>query len=441
MARIWIIVNALWLLFLAVASGNPRLSPRQSLQDLAKVKGGIFVKNGNQTTCGLGFIDNKAAFVSADCLDYDGQTVKMSTNYEVYVDSAFTGSSEHYSVTNVTVHPSYNPQTRANNIAILEFNDNANVSWYNYNAIAPSKWSTLVYVQRYLTDVSTATWGTPKLLTKGIGAVSTCTDMSPLFSANKNDMMCDQVVADSPSDTLSQCKVPYPAIYVMFNGILYQAGIFNYAVITDDDSLCNDNSAPAYYTLLGNYIAFAYTTLNRTVYYLKVDNTSKPQTDPGYAMDDASDSDSRHIQLGGDFYARQGGVLSSESNGANPDDKPSSGGLSKTATIIVAVCSAVGGLMLAVALYFAIRWWRAHIRRARDPLKETNAQELFDELPGTTIPGHGRESRLLSGGFEEMPPEYPYGEQQLPSQHHSVVEQAPVHSPTTPVFNSEKKGQ
>ncbi|KAJ2522751.1 hypothetical protein H4217_000538 [Coemansia sp. RSA 1939] len=86
-------------------------------------KGGVLVKNGKQTSCELGIIDSRAAFVAAPCLDYSsGNSVNQSTKYEVYLDAGIDNIAAKYTVTSITVHPGYNAETNANPIAILQFN-------------------------------------------------------------------------------------------------------------------------------------------------------------------------------------------------------------------------------------------------------------------------------------------------------------------------------
>ncbi|KAJ1728108.1 hypothetical protein LPJ61_004212, partial [Coemansia biformis] len=57
-----------------------------SAKDLSDIKGGILVKNGNQTSCELGVLDSKAAFVSADCISFSGSFVNKNVKYQVLLD-------------------------------------------------------------------------------------------------------------------------------------------------------------------------------------------------------------------------------------------------------------------------------------------------------------------------------------------------------------------
>ncbi|KAJ2475351.1 hypothetical protein IWW47_006518, partial [Coemansia sp. RSA 2052] len=119
----------------ATASSTDLSSLAARGADLSKIKGGVLVKNGKQTSCGLGLLDNMASFVSADCLDYKDGKVDNDVVYEVFVDPGFDTFATRSVVQNITVHPKFNPSTKANNVALIEFNLKNEVLWYNFNAI------------------------------------------------------------------------------------------------------------------------------------------------------------------------------------------------------------------------------------------------------------------------------------------------------------------
>ncbi|KAJ1739923.1 hypothetical protein LPJ78_005017 [Coemansia sp. RSA 989] len=430
--------------------GSPRLSTRQTLQDLSKLKGGVFVKNGKQTMCGLALIDNKSAMVSADCLEYNGSSVNEDVIYAVYIDNGFDNKTSNHIVTKITVHPNYDPATKANNIAVLEYNDDAWVDWYNYNAIDTYKWKNLVYVQRYVEDVDTGAWGTSKLVRDKYTNDTTCKEISPLYGDNLSDLTCYDKLVAPPSSELSNCNVPYSTVYALLDGIIFQAGIFSYAEISGGSDFCGSGQMRTYYTLVANYLMFARITINRTVYFYEQDVGAYPQTNPYYVMKDSKKRNSDFTMVGGDIYALQnkasassqessGQSTSDGSSGDNSDSDGSSGdtsdsdgssgdnsnsnetssngeakrdGLSKTTTIIIAVCCSVGTLILAALAFFLIRWWRGHISRPRDPMQETNAQHILaDDIGGAYVPAsvsnHDAASETSDGVKDQsLPPAY-----------------------------------
>ncbi|KAJ2741464.1 hypothetical protein GGI20_005171 [Coemansia sp. BCRC 34301] len=417
-------------LLATLTAGTVVMVPRQSegratASDIFKVKGGLLVRNGKQTSCGLGILDNMASLISADCLDYvsGGKAVDSSIKYEAFVDAGNDGATARYRVQNVTVHPGYDPQTKANNVALIQYNKGAKVLWYNYNAVGPSDWTGVVYTQRYLSDIEGMAWATPKVYSQDSVTDSPCAKLSPLYKANPEQFTCGSGVVAPPSASLSACKVPYQVAYASFGGqYVYQTGIFSHFVVEDGKDLCKYGEQRSYYTVISDYLAFAQKELSRTVYYFNPDNVTMPQEDAQYAMAKPSGLAVDAVVVGGDMYAKQPVTTPSQTSslmsrttpgGQSPTSKPSGSkdeeegdsGLSKKSITIVAACSAVGSVLIAVGAFFLVRWWRGHLKRTRDPYKETAAQEILaNDLGGATIPGGGHYRSETDVIYGAVPP-------------------------------------
>ncbi|KAJ2861713.1 hypothetical protein GGH94_004721 [Coemansia aciculifera] len=434
----------------SAASVLPRqLQSRASASDIFKVKGGLLVKNGKQTSCGLGILDNMAALISADCLDFVNGKVDLSLHYEAFVDAGYDGATGRYMVQNITVHPSYDSKTKANNIALIEYNRGSKVLWYNYNAVGPGNWDGYVYVQRYLSDIDGMAWATPKVYSQGSGDLA-CLQLSTVYKGNSKGFACSSGLVPAPSSSLgTSCNVPYQMVYATFSGTyVYQAGFFSHVVLEDGKDLCKYSRQRSYFTLISDYLAFANSVLDRTVYYYNKDNTTKPQSDPEYAMTKPSTTVVSVVMLSGNMYPKQpstpsptSALLSRTSTSTSPTSNPpseeqqeSNSGLSKRSIAIVAACSAVGSLLLAVGVFFLVRWWRGHLKRTRDPYKETAAQEILaNDLGGASMPGGGGNLRSMTEIVDMAyamppPPAYPANEPQV-----LVVEEA--QSPNSLVSN------
>ncbi|KAJ2719371.1 hypothetical protein GGI07_005252 [Coemansia sp. Benny D115] len=397
---------------------RPQLVPRATAKDLQSVKGGVLLKNGKQTSCHLGILDNQAALVSADCLTYkDGAVDRISTTYEAALDAGYDGASAFYTVQDITVHPSYDPDTKANNIAVIEFNTRSTIAWANYNAALRRDWSQLVFVQQSLLITDKPMWNTPQLSAQINQDDNQCSQYSDLYKANQKDYICSSsAMVNSPVGVHTDCRVPYPFVYAQIDNTLYPAGFLSHVAVKGGSDLCESSDSRVFYTIFSDYLMYASTVLNRMVYYYSADNVTEPQKDADYAMAKPfGNADDNITLIGGDIYARQ--AVSSTANSAsasasatgsnaqhsessdgsssptNKDDSKgsssgSSGGLSKKNTITVAVCSAVGGLLIAVSLFFLVRWWRRHgkVGLQRDPYKETTAQQMLaDDLGGASV--------------------------------------------------------
>ncbi|KAJ2864459.1 hypothetical protein GGH94_002911 [Coemansia aciculifera] len=413
--------------------------------DLSKIKGGILVKDGKQTSCGLGLIDNMASFVSADCLDYKDGKVDQDTVYEVYIDTGYDATASRATVQNITVHPKYNPSTMANNVALIEFNLGSSVSWYNYNAIGRKSWTEIVYAQRYIADVNNMAWAAPQISSQA-SSDAKCSSLSSLFDSNQNGASCNGVLTTSPSPDMSKCNVPYQIAYAIIGKSLFPAGIYSYSVVEGGGDLCSNSSKIRnYYTLVDDYLVFANVALNRTVHYYRTENTTVPQPDPNYAMAEPSAAQPSGAALvAGNYYSRQTGtnfasqvptpiaqptsssmtpqasssskteqISSSSSPDRGSPDEGSVEGLSKNEVIIVAVSCSVGSLLIALILFFVIKQWKASLRRRHDPFKEASAQLILAEgLGGAYVPGHERPSaEVIEDPIDNQPPPaYPMDE-------------------------------
>ncbi|KAJ1720632.1 hypothetical protein LPJ53_004761 [Coemansia erecta] len=400
-------------------SRHPRLMARATASDLDNVKAGVLVKDGTQTSCALGLLDNKASLISADCLDFSNGSVDKSVTYEAYINAGWDGVSSKYTVANITVHPNYDERTKANNIALIQFNTNSNISWYNYNAVIRHDWSNLVYVQYSLSDIVSMKWNTPTLYSEDNVDDTQCGSFSPVYNESSADYVCSKdTITTVPSGVDAPCRIVYGMVYGEIDGSMYPAGFLSHVAVKGGNSLCSFTDQRAYYTLISDYLMFATTALNREVYYYSKDNVTEPQQNPYYAMEvPSSAAPSGVTNIGGNIYAKQAAETpAAETPVETPvGESHEDSGLSSKTKIIIGVCSALGGLILLAAVLLLVRWWRKHgkIRQQRDPYKETTAQEILaGDLGGASVPNL-RPSRVaatttdpLIAAYERPPPAY-----------------------------------
>ncbi|KAJ2604226.1 hypothetical protein H4R99_001931, partial [Coemansia sp. RSA 1722] len=190
--------------------------------ELASVKGGLLVKNNKQTSCELGLIDSSAGYVSANCVDFNSDPPNGVTKYEVILDSGIDGKTARHNVDSIYVHPQYNQETLANNIAIVQFNTKSEITWLNpIGVVRELFWEDLIYVRRSLKNLDTLEWNTPEYLSTTDSDDTLCSSMSLVYSHNKYDYACTHHTASMSSSSLSDCDVPYGTVYTHMNGKLY----------------------------------------------------------------------------------------------------------------------------------------------------------------------------------------------------------------------------
>ncbi|KAJ2524815.1 hypothetical protein GGI11_000539, partial [Coemansia sp. RSA 2049] len=290
-------------------------------------KGGVLVKNGKQTSCELGIIDSRAAFVAAPCLDYSsGNSVNQSTKYEVYLDAGIDNIAAKYTVTSITVHPGYNAETNANPIAILQFNKDSTASWSNPIAIdRKNSWGDSLFIRRGLLDIDAMEWNTPATITNYLDDTALCSYYSRLFKANTDSFLCSNATTSPPYTYLTGCSIPYGSVDVYISGKLHVAGIYAYTAVSSVDSLAT--------------------------------NSGKVQDDDAMSASDGENDTTTSINASSDSI---------------DDSMNNTGGKSsKKGAILGGVCGILGGILLAcLSLFLYKRWRRAH----KDIYKDKDAQ-------------------------------------------------------------------
>ncbi|KAJ2805375.1 hypothetical protein H4R20_002116 [Coemansia guatemalensis] len=308
-----------------------------------------------------------------------------------------------FDLKDIVVHPNYNPDTKANNVAAVSFNLEGKQDWEMDTAIDIGTWQARVYTQRHLKSIEGLVWDYPNYITEDkIEQDNACSDLSPIYSVNADKFTCTTTLATPLMTNSTACKIPYPVIYAQMGDELYQAGLYSHSVVKGGDNLCDNDEVRSYYTLIGDYLAFAETALNKKFTYHSNDNSSTPQTDPYYSMKNAPRSVADGtLMLSGDFYNSKAVVIASAtasdsaitatgtdvkgedatsdlSDGQSAADD--SNGSSKKTIIIAAVCGSVGTLILVASILFGIRWYRGHVSKVHDPYQAPSAHEFLEEM-------------------------------------------------------------
>ncbi|KAJ1866566.1 hypothetical protein LPJ78_001732 [Coemansia sp. RSA 989] len=387
------------------------------------MKGGVLGKNGKVTSCELAVIDNKAAIAAASCLDYtSGTTLDKESKYIAYLDKGNDGVQGAYFVDTITVHPKFNPKNYVNNIAILEFNKDSDVSMQNQIApVGPGySWNETAYVRVVLNNTNMENMqfnyreGSDK-------QDDTCTELSGMYTVNMDDMMCTQYLIASVVDSQT-CDVPMGTVYgYAHNGKAYTIGLYSYTSLYQGDSLCKSSQERSYYTALYNYLGFIHKTLNRDI---KIDssffdkNISDFKSDYSMVDRDFSDETVKSTTIiSGNFYGKDDSSISTSSGDSSDSDsasdsnindssegqsnphqssseevvskeeQTSSEGLSNTQVVIIAVCVPVGVVIIAFILL--IIFWRRyqHRKHGIDPVEQTGYQEAIEaDIGGAVVP-------------------------------------------------------
>ncbi|KAJ2214196.1 hypothetical protein EV179_003216 [Coemansia sp. RSA 487] len=347
------------------ASSLPHLSTRDVTSDLKTIKRGILAKNGKITSCELGIFTNLAALVSADCLDYtNGLNLNSSTSYDAYVDDGIDGKAGKYEVYGITVHPKYDSSTKANNIAVIQFNKGQDIIWNNTIAIKRELyWGDMVYSRSAITDLDSMTWKDPEVSKNPPAEDPNCDSMSVLYNTNSYDFTCSASTVPSPDSYLSPCDIPYGTVYTYMNDTLYLAGFYSYSSSSfdsDDEGSFSEDDASS----------------------LEFNNESNTES------------------------------LSEDATGSSPSEKDDDNDKSNHKTIIIAVVVAfVGGVILVAGLFYLFRQWNKNRKLSiEDPVSRATMAHM-DEVAVDNSPYYGRiqsqaGANMMGVPHSEQPPVY-----------------------------------
>ncbi|KAJ2801465.1 hypothetical protein H4R20_003657, partial [Coemansia guatemalensis] len=177
----------------------------------------------------------------------------MSTDQLTIAISGDT-TSEVVEVRSVTIHPQYNLETLANNIAVVVFSISGSDSSENQVSLTSTAWDERYLFRRTLSDLTAPKWNTPLTGIIDDESKDLCTVASPIYAANTDDFICSKATA-APND-ISTCKLPYGMGYGLKSKKAAPIAVYSHTVVFGD-GLCSDAKQVSYYTMLSNFLAWA----------------------------------------------------------------------------------------------------------------------------------------------------------------------------------------
>ncbi|KAJ1892877.1 hypothetical protein LPJ66_006083 [Kickxella alabastrina] len=440
----------------ALAAGSPSniTLARRAVSESAlnSFRGAILVKDGKQTSCEIALIDEKAGFVAANCLGKtSSDSIDAKVTYEVYFDNA-QGSSPtkaRINIADIYIHPAYNSESFANNIAVVKFTyPDSSSNWNSPIAAYRNEWTDIAYVRRLLTNVDDMSWRSPTIVSQ-LNSDPSCAQASGLYKNNPNDFVCSKASTASPID--SKCAMPYGSVYGVGKNSMGEAALYSHSVVYGN-YMCEESSKFHYYTLLTNYVMYARAVLNRSVSQY-VENTSaldglgRSVKFQMKSPDAADDNNTR--RFGGDMYTVENtvsgkviwiidvttapGAVSTSTrtdritetrtvdqpsrsndnesdvalassgldqsssdvdqdslNGLDGENDDTFSGVPKSTVIAMATAIPLAAIVLAIALYFIITRYQRNQQRKKwsrgSISRQKNVLALVDELGGASQP-------------------------------------------------------
>ncbi|KAJ2830475.1 hypothetical protein IWW50_000261 [Coemansia erecta] len=215
---------------------------------------GVLIVSGEQTSCEIALISKQHGLVAANCLLTDDSQPIPTSKLEIATHGS--GDFEVIPVDGLTIHPDYDSQTLANNIAVVVFSTDKDDIEPAEAPLNSTKWDDRALFRRALKNVSKPKWNDPILGRVTDESQDLCKVASPIYAANKNDFICDKGSV-SPGNSITSCKLPFGMGYgAVINYGTAPMAIYSHTVVFGD-GLCTNAEKVHYYTMLRNYLAWA----------------------------------------------------------------------------------------------------------------------------------------------------------------------------------------
>ncbi|KAJ2158397.1 hypothetical protein GGF46_003802 [Coemansia sp. RSA 552] len=396
--------------FSTLAAPSQMVTRALSQLRMRNFKGGLLLKNGLQTTCEVALLNVSAGFVAANCLNYtDDRVLDSKVKYGVVIDSGDDGLPTVRSsmeLSDIHVHPDYDPDTLANNIAVVQFNkdDDTALHYKSFIYLDVEGRDQQTYVRRTLQrpDGEWRAAGIQNQIDNSPG----CAGSSSLYDSNLDFLACTSAKTDSIYSR--GCYVPYGTLYVETgvdhkDGVLM--GLYSHSIVYGD-SLCDDSNWISYYTVLANYVGFAGSVMKDSI-PVYTDNTSGLSSDTGLLSmrsADTTTSNGRQMVIGGDVYPAlnasraaleaEDKESSTEGGNVDDDDDADSGGLTTTQKIIIGVIVPAVVILITIGGVIVFNIWKSKRQdHAWDPRgQELHLQSAAYELIASGGAGTGEET-------------------------------------------------
>ncbi|KAJ2631384.1 hypothetical protein H4R22_002013, partial [Coemansia sp. RSA 1290] len=168
----------------------------------------ILMMKDQQTFCQATLLSSTAAVLAASCFEYDENNNADTSMYNLAVEAQDPNVVMRTQISNITPHPNYDPESFANNIAVIRFTEiSTNMEYYIDNL--PSLWYSFLHAH-YSLNADNTKWNDPTLSDVPLADQNECSSSSSLFQAYQSDFICTTETV--PSMFRDGCVLPYKFI-------------------------------------------------------------------------------------------------------------------------------------------------------------------------------------------------------------------------------------
>ncbi|KAJ2823831.1 hypothetical protein IWW50_003612, partial [Coemansia erecta] len=176
-----------------------------------------------------------AGVAAASCFDYNDDGSVGPSSYTVAISGNGIDGILKLNVIGVEKHPEYNPNSFANNLAIVKL-DMITAQDISYTVgDLPSEWPQHYFVHRSMFDDLSA-WNDANIIEDTLADTDACGAASPLFRENESDFVCNMATRKSFTD--SNCVLPYKYVVGFQDANIAQLGFYSHSAIQEDTGFC-----------------------------------------------------------------------------------------------------------------------------------------------------------------------------------------------------------
>ncbi|KAJ2306469.1 hypothetical protein IWW55_001442, partial [Coemansia sp. RSA 2706] len=274
-------------------------------------------------------ISNEAGVMAASCVDrekgQDGGSVEFSISVGLS-GSELVGTFE---VEDIAFHDDYDPDTFANNIAIVTFKPYSGV--HNYAiAMSPHGYTEFTFVHRTLTANNDG-WNDYYARAGGTADENECGQASTLFKENPNGFMCNK--GSVPSMWNKDCVLPYKYVIGDAEDSSGQLAIYSHSSAPDGDQFCGGGELFSYYLIIANYAEWINGYIDTPITAPQKEVNGGPAATGDYSMtipDTMSENgyttyslyEAGELRIGGGGDSKNNGGVKSSSSSSEKNVKP-----------------------------------------------------------------------------------------------------------------------
>ncbi|KAJ2080925.1 hypothetical protein H4R24_002725 [Coemansia sp. RSA 988] len=257
---------------------NAKTGPNEYAESFVS---GLIMQDGKQTFCPVVLISNTAGVMAASCIDIE----KFNSGDVEFTIAIGLNSVElqgPFDIQDITPHDGYNPDTFANNIAVVQFDDISGIHNYNIAGDAGG-WGGFTFVHRTLSG-DNGQWNGYHWFEGGPTDTASCSKASTLFEENTSDLMCNRANHISIYD--SNCNMPFKYVVAHSSSTANtaQLGFYSHTAAPAGDGFCGGGDLYHYYTNIGHYVRWIESVVGQAVSISGQAITTHPQ----YSMKDTS---------------------------------------------------------------------------------------------------------------------------------------------------------